>query len=49
MDKFNEIRKSITVYDYEIYYTTREETDFNNSKIYKKIVDDLDKGICILP
>lgn len=44
--KFEEIRKSITLGDYEFYYTTRSQADFTDDNTYNELVGNLSKGIC---
>lgn len=47
--EFCSIRDSITLLDYEFYFTTRSQTDFLDEDEYKKIVGDLDNGECTNP
>jgi len=42
--EFDDIRESITLMDYEFYYTSRSQADFTNEDIYKQLVGDLDNG-----
>ena len=43
-DEFEIIRKSITLSDYEFYYTSRSQADFLDDDIYKSIVGDTESG-----
>ena len=42
--EFDDIRESITLMDYEFYYTSRSQADFTNEDLYKQLVGDLDNG-----
>lgn len=41
-DGFNSIRESISIEDYETYFTGKSTVDFNDSEIYKELVGDFD-------
>lgn len=41
-DGFNSIRNSISIEDYETYFTGKSTTDFNDNEIYKELVGDFE-------
>jgi predicted ATP-dependent endonuclease of OLD family len=43
-DDFNQIRKGISITDYEFYYTSRSQLDYTDSEIYKQLVGDIEEA-----
>lgn len=43
-EAFEEIRKKISLTDYEFFYTARSQADFTDSEVYKEIVGDFEQG-----
>lgn len=43
VDGLNQIIESITIDDYESFFTGKSEADFNDEKVYKELVGDYDK------
>lgn len=43
-EEFDKIRESISLTDYEFFYTSRSQADFTNPEIYKKLVGDFENG-----
>lgn len=43
-EDFEKIRETISLSDYEFYYTARSQGDFTNESNYKKIVGDIENG-----
>lgn len=48
-EDFERIREGITLADYEFFYTSRSQADFLNDNVYKSIVGDFNKRICVNP
>lgn len=48
-DKFNAFRESITLNDYEFYYTAQSCADFTCNETYKNVVGDFDNKIASNP
>ena len=43
-ESFDEIRKKISLSDYEFFYTSRSQADFTDPQVYKNLVGDFDQG-----
>ena len=41
---FDNVRKNITLLDYEFWYTVRSQADFTNEEVYTEIVGDFEAG-----
>lgn len=41
---FDNVRRNISLLDYEFLYTVRSQADFTNEKVYKEIVGDFETG-----
>ena len=43
-ESFDEIRKKISLSDYEFFYTSSSQADFTDPQVYKNLVGDFDQG-----